>query len=393
MTRNLLLALSVALSTALCAAGCDRAQLLAPTGSELSLTAASTVVPSDGSTAISALVVESAGTPVQNGTTVRFTTNLGRIEPAEAQTRNGVATATYHADGASGVATIRATSGGTTAGDETLEILVGAGAIDNVALRVNPSSVPPSGGTVTVSARVLGENGQPIVGIPVAFTTSAGTLSATTAITDANGDATVQLTTNRQATVTARAGGEADTIDVEIAVAGTVSLTATAGSAGAPTSLTVTPATGTAPRVSIRWGDGESTDLGVVSAATTVTHVYEAQGIYTITATAVDNGETNATSTTVTVTARPSPTVTASPNPVADGATVTFTVTPNSTLGPVGNVTINFGDGTSAVSLGAPGGATQVQHSYGDEGTYTVIVTQTDAAGNESTATVVVTVT
>ena len=44
------------------------------------------MLPTGGSTEVSASVFEEAGTPVQNGTTVRFSTNLGRVEPAEAQT-------------------------------------------------------------------------------------------------------------------------------------------------------------------------------------------------------------------------------------------------------------------------------------------------------------------
>ena len=43
-----------------------------------------------------AFVAEAGGTPVQNGTTVRFTTNLGRVDPVEAQTRNGMAIDDVH---------------------------------------------------------------------------------------------------------------------------------------------------------------------------------------------------------------------------------------------------------------------------------------------------------
>ena len=39
---------------------------------------------------------EDGGTPVQNGTMVRFTTDLGRVDPVEAQTRNGLAITTFH---------------------------------------------------------------------------------------------------------------------------------------------------------------------------------------------------------------------------------------------------------------------------------------------------------
>src|SRR4051812_43218620 len=81
------------MAIALAVSACDKVQLLAPTDSTITLTTSSATIPSGGSTTLSAAVLESAGTAVQNGTTVRFATNLGRIEPAEAQTRNGVATA------------------------------------------------------------------------------------------------------------------------------------------------------------------------------------------------------------------------------------------------------------------------------------------------------------
>ena len=50
--------------------------------------------------------------PVPDGTVVFFFTNLGRLEPAEAKTRNGVASVNFVADSRSGIATISATSTG-----------------------------------------------------------------------------------------------------------------------------------------------------------------------------------------------------------------------------------------------------------------------------------------
>ena len=91
MLKNLFMLATVA-GAACAAAGCDKAQLLAPTQSTINVTAATKLLSSSGETEISAVVVEQAGTPVQNGTTVRFTTNLGRIDPVETQTRNGLAT-------------------------------------------------------------------------------------------------------------------------------------------------------------------------------------------------------------------------------------------------------------------------------------------------------------
>jgi hypothetical protein len=51
---------------------CDKAQLLAPTQSTITLSAPTRVLPSNGTTPVTAAVIEQAGTPVHNGTTVRF---------------------------------------------------------------------------------------------------------------------------------------------------------------------------------------------------------------------------------------------------------------------------------------------------------------------------------
>src|SRR5688572_14162287 len=69
---------------------CDKAQLLAPTQSTITVSAPTRVLPSGGSTEVTAFVMEQSGTPVHNGTTVRFTSTLGRVDPGEAQTRNGL---------------------------------------------------------------------------------------------------------------------------------------------------------------------------------------------------------------------------------------------------------------------------------------------------------------
>jgi len=380
-----LLILALALVTA-----CDKAQLMAPTDSTVSLTASTVVLSSSGSTVLTAFVTEPSGTPVQNGTTVRFTTSLGRLESAEAQTKNGLATTTLFADGASGVATVKAVSGG--AASDALTITLGSAAVDTVTVRAAPSSVPASGGTVTVTALVTGENNRPLSGVPVLFTSNNGTLSAATATTDSSGAASVTLTTNRETTVTASVGSKSGTATVTVATTASVTLSATGAAAGAPSSVTVTPASGTAPSVSLNWGDGNTTDLGLVPAARTATHVYSSPGTYTITATATDNGLTATTSTTVVVTVRPSVAISASQSSGATSVTFVFTVTPATANG-VRNVQVSFGDNTDPVDLGAITAATIVTHRFGSANTYTVTATQTDANGNTTTAVVVVTVT
>ena len=95
-------------------AACDKVPLLAPANSTITLSANATIIPTGGTVGLTAFVTESSGTPVQNGTTVRFTTTLGTVTPTEAQTTNGIAVATFQAGTASGVAEVHAISGGAT---------------------------------------------------------------------------------------------------------------------------------------------------------------------------------------------------------------------------------------------------------------------------------------
>ena len=87
--------------------------LTAPTGSTVTLFTNTTILPVNGTAEITATVLEAAGTFVQNGTVVTFTTTLGTLDPAEARTKNGKATVRLLAGTRSGRATVRAFSGST----------------------------------------------------------------------------------------------------------------------------------------------------------------------------------------------------------------------------------------------------------------------------------------
>ena len=397
-------------------AGCDKAQLLAPTSSTISVSASTRVLPLGGSVEVTAFVLEQAGTPVQNGTTVRFTTSLGTVSPAEAQTRNGLAVTTFHAGNVSGVAQVRAVSGAatgsTTSGTGTgattttanvVEITIGAAAATRVALSASPTTVSSSGGTSEVTATVLDGSGNVLSGVPVVFSTTAGSLSSSTANTDSSGRATVTLTTNRAATVTARAGGGTSAPSAEIAITAasppSVSLTVSPASpaAGQPVTLTITPGgigTGTpAPRAVVNWGDGSQEDIGAVASARSVAHTYSSAGSYTITVRATTEGESTTASAGVLVGLPPSVTVSATPTSgPAASTTFAFTITPAASANPQ-NVRIDFGDGSDAVDLGAVTSATTVTRRYNSAGQYTVRVTQTNINGSSTTAVVVVTAT
>src|SRR5262245_50207497 len=120
--------------TTLVAVGCDKVPLTAPNSSTITLSSPTRTLPTGGSTTLSAIVMEPAGTPVQDGTSVRFQTNLGRVDPVEAHTRGGVASATFFAGDVSGAAEVKALSGpagsgSTTTATNAVTILIGNAAI------------------------------------------------------------------------------------------------------------------------------------------------------------------------------------------------------------------------------------------------------------------------
>lgn len=389
-------AVAGALLMTLFATACDRVPLGAPSGSSITMSASTRVLPTGGSTAVTAFVMESGGTPVQNGTTVRFTTTLGRVDPVEAQTRNGSAEVTFFAGDLSGLAEIRAISGGAGGGaspgtgengaagsTSVVQILVGAAAVEAVTVSASPSTVPASGGTTTLSASALDAAGNRLRNVPVTFSTTAGSLSTSSATTGDDGDARVQLTTSREATVTARAADQTATVTVTVAAVSTVSLQVdpTSPVADQPMTLTVTPTIGAnnpPPRVVVDWGDGATVDLGIVPAARGVTHTYTTPGFYTITATATTEGESFTTQRAVQVIALPTLSVSVSASDTTPAVSQNVTFTASVTGVSSGQVTsyewqiLDSGGGLEAVQTTT---INQLQRQFTSTGNRTVRVT------------------
>lgn len=336
------------------AAGCDKSPLTAPAGSTVNLSAQDRVLPIGGSTQVQATVIESAGTPVQNGTTVQFSTTLGRVDPPEAQTHNGIAVTTFRAGDSSGIAEIRASSGGAGAGTSTtptspttgngngntnttptpsattasnvVQITVGSAAVKTVTLTANPATVSANGGTVQLLATVAGEGGRLLSNISVAFTATRGTLSSATAITDANGQARVTLTTNGDTDITAAAGGATPaTAKVTAQPGPSIALFCAAGTTTPTTSTNCSNAimgdivtflasknTGSSVLASstLDFGDGQSVSLGSLSSASSVPHRYSQTGTFNARLTATDiNGITDTVTQVVNVDAPSAPVV------------------------------------------------------------------------------------
>lgn len=409
---------------ALLATACDKVPLFAPSQSTITLSAGQRVLALNASVEVTAVVIEPSGTPVQNGTAVRFTTSLGRVDPVEVETRNGIATTTFYAGDTSGVADVRAFSGaaGTSsaaAGENattptnTLSFTIGTAAADTVTISARPSTVPSTGGTVELNAVVRGTNGQGLAGVPVTFSTTSGTLTNTIAITDVNGVATVGLTTNSEASVSATSGSKTTATAAAVTVLGTPSVTLTCtGSGTGTTSCTQTvdqPMTFTAARAtgstllrsaSLDFGNGNNTDLGTLSSGVTVTHTYRSSNPYTATLVATDiNGQTTRASVAVNITpiaARTPLTVNITAATVgterSTGTPVAFTATATAETGVlIESFTWDFGDG---VVIQTSGG--QTSHVYGSSSTpapnaltfttYTVTLTVRTVDGRTGTA-------
>lgn len=200
MRPRFLRAPALALASAL--AACEGVYLTAPPDSSIDLTANPEFVAAHGGTSeITAFVIEPAGTYVPDGTVVRWTTDLGRIDP-ETRTRRGAAQARFVSDARSGVAHIRAFSGSVSA--EPLDITVGNARVTAIRIRADPSRIT-TGNSTTVTATVVGESGNPIPNVPVVFeiaddndrATDSFASAGAPVFTDNNGEASDILRTRR----------------------------------------------------------------------------------------------------------------------------------------------------------------------------------------------------
>lgn len=374
---------SVVLGAAL--VGCDKAPLTAPTDSAVTLFANNTVVALNGSVEVTASVTEPGGVPVQNGTQVVFTTTLGSLEPSEARTSGGRATVRLNAGPSSGLAQVRAFSGGAQA--EALEIRVGAAAATQITVSATPSAVGANGGTVEILAVATGENNRRLPGVPVNFGTSAGVLREATVTTDGNGEARTQLTTTREATVTATIGSVSATTTVRVTTRPIITLTGptTAVGEGETTTFTVNvqvqPNSDPVKDVVIDFGDGERRSLGALSGSRTVQKVYARKGTYPVTVTVTDTGgDTTTATTTVTVEERViNVTLTASPASPQANTVVQFTAT--ATGSNIVTYNWNLGDGDTRVTTGPT-----TSKVYGSPGRRRVTVEVVNAAGQRGEA-------
>ena len=182
--------LATVVIAAVASATCDSVPLTAPAGSSIFLQANPPFVAANGGTSVvTALVTEPAGTLVPNGTEVFFFTNLGRID-ARVATRDGIAAANFVADSRSGTASITAYSGGpapaasassststgsttvsstaTGSGSATIGIAIGSALPATLFVGADPQRIG-IGRPATLVANVFDGSGNPVQNVPVLF--------------------------------------------------------------------------------------------------------------------------------------------------------------------------------------------------------------------------------
>ena len=182
------LVVAAGLAGALAIGGCESVPLMAAPGTAMTLIANPTfVVSNGGSSVITAILVEPAGTFVPDGVEVFFFTNLGRLEPDTAKTKNGVARVNFVADSRSGMATITAISGGAPAparervaaapatapppratAARSIDITIGGALPKRLLVAASPARIT-SPRRSTIVATVYDEFGNPVQNVPVNF--------------------------------------------------------------------------------------------------------------------------------------------------------------------------------------------------------------------------------
>ncbi len=195
-------------------------------GNTLSVVAAPTSITADGTstTILSTTLKDQYGNLVGAGVPVNWTTTLGLLaSPSTVTDSSGVATVVLTSSTQAGTASVHATAG-TAHGDANVVFTPGPAAAGNtgLSLSLSPTSLPADGTTTTTAvASLVDAHGNPLgAGTSVSWHSTAGSLAATSSNTDANGKARVLLTS--------------------ATVAGTATLTASAGAASNSTSVTFT---------------------------------------------------------------------------------------------------------------------------------------------------------
>jgi hypothetical protein len=263
---------------------------VAPGGTALNITAEPQQIPINGSSLLTGTGTAD-GAPLTDGVELRFVleSGTGRITPASAAIKNGVATVRFFASGVEGKAKISVVSGSALA---TTEIEVIGDTDERIFVIANPADLPPGGGTATLTAAVTDSLGNPRAGDRVLFSTTGGTLKSNGqfVVTDSQGHATDELTTDETAEVTAEVvGASADPAKVTVRV-GTANIVCSFTVnpenpvSGVPVTFTDTTEIESERIFNSLWDFGDGTSTSGIS----VQHTFTAPGTYRVAHVLVD---------------------------------------------------------------------------------------------------------
>jgi len=200
----------LAIAALLGSLSCSKATPVAPSGSVLSISANPSQISLNGESTITIFGSKANGSPLDPGTVIRLSTNLGTIDGTTTVKSGGTATATLRGDGRSGQATVMAATGAGTAATAMTMVQIGiaTGQKPTLLVSASPSNVAVDG-TVTVTVIARNSDGSPVSdGQEVILTSSLGTFRNSRPKTK-GGTATATLDAGSQAgtaTITAVLG-------------------------------------------------------------------------------------------------------------------------------------------------------------------------------------------
>ena len=175
--------------------GCDKVTPVAPENATLTVSANPTFIEVDGESIITIIGRDGDGRPVNEGTEILLSTNLGTIDRSAFTDERGVAEAVLRGDGRPGLAEVMVSSGAVS--PITLDPPIQIGAFASfISVQVTPPTVDENGGELEIVALVRGDTGAPLADAVINFSSPFGVLASAggAIITDANGEARDTLT-------------------------------------------------------------------------------------------------------------------------------------------------------------------------------------------------------
>ncbi len=191
-----------------------------PVGS-ISLQTTPAEIPADGnSTAnIKANVLDTQGNPIKDGTNISFTTTKGSITPGTVSTTNGQSQTILTSSTTPGIAIVKATAGGVSSESNVQFTSVAT----KLSLSTSQTRVKTDNSdSAKITATVLNNSNAPIEDITVDFQSTGGKISASSAKTNADGEATIIFSSgtsdkrNQVVTVQASTADLIQTIPIEV---------------------------------------------------------------------------------------------------------------------------------------------------------------------------------